>query len=45
MISFTIALLILIAGYFTYGVFVSKVFGQDPSRPTPFTPWLTAWTM
>lgn len=35
MISFTIALLILIAGYFTYGVFVSKVFGQDSSRPTP----------
>ena len=35
MISFTIALLILIAGYFTYGVFVSKVFGHDSSRPTP----------
>ena len=35
MISFSIALLILIAGYFTYGVFVSKVFGQDSARPTP----------
>lgn len=35
MISFTIALVILIAGYFTYGKFVSKVFGQDPSRVTP----------
>lgn len=35
MISFTIALIILVVGYFTYGVFVSKVFGQDPKRPTP----------
>lgn len=35
MISFTIAVIILIAGYFTYGVFVSKVFGQDPKRVTP----------
>ncbi len=35
MFSFTLALIILIAGYFTYGAFVSKVFGQDPSRPTP----------
>lgn len=35
MISFTIALVLLIAGYFTYGMFVSKVFGQDPSRVTP----------
>ena len=35
MISFTIAPLKLIAGYFTYGVFVSKVFGHDSSRPTP----------
>lgn len=35
MISFTIALAILIAGYFIYGKFVSKVFGQDANRITP----------
>lgn len=35
MISFTIALAVLIAGYFTYGKFVSRVFGQDPARITP----------
>lgn len=35
MLSFTIALIILIGGYFLYGQFVAKVFGQDPSRPTP----------
>lgn len=35
MFSFSIALLILITGYFLYGKFVSRVFGQDPSRPTP----------
>ena len=35
MISFTLALLLLIGGYFIYGTFVSRVFGQDNSRPTP----------
>ncbi len=35
MLSFTIALIVLIGGYFIYGTFVSKVFGQDPSRRTP----------
>lgn len=35
MISFSIALIVLIVGYFTYGVFVSRVFGQDPNRATP----------
>ena len=35
MISFSIAVIILIAGYFTYGKFVSKVFGQNPALPTP----------
>lgn len=35
MVSFTIALIILIVGYFTYGVFVSNIFGQDPKRVTP----------
>ena len=35
MISFTIALAVLIIGYFTYGKFVSRVFVQDPARQTP----------
>ncbi len=35
MLSFTIALIVLIGGYFIYGTFVSKVFGQDPSRRPP----------
>lgn len=35
MISFSIALILLIAGYFTYGRFVARVFGENPSRPTP----------
>lgn len=35
MLSFTIALAVLIIGYFTYGAFVSKVFGVEPERPTP----------
>lgn len=35
MISFTLALLLLIAGYFIYGKFMSKVFGEDDSKRTP----------
>lgn len=35
MISFTTALLLLIGGYFTYGLFVEKVFGADKNRKTP----------
>lgn len=35
MISFTIALLVLIAGYFIYGKLVSRIFGQDATRVTP----------
>lgn len=35
MISFLIALGILIAGYFVYGLIAEKVFGIEPSRPTP----------
>ncbi|MBD5270041.1 MAG: carbon starvation protein A [Bacteroides sp.] len=35
MLSFTIALIVLIAGYFTYGKFVERVFGMQPDRPTP----------
>ena len=37
MVTFTIALLILIAGYFIYGSYVNKVFGPDDRR----TPALT----
>jgi carbon starvation protein CstA len=35
MISFLISLIFLILGYFSYGAFVEKVFGADPSRRTP----------
>lgn len=35
MISFTIALALLIIGYFTYGKLTEKIFGANPSRPTP----------
>lgn len=35
MITFCIALLLLIAGYFVYGTFVEKVFGVEPNRATP----------
>lgn len=34
MISFSIALLLLVAGYFIYGRFVERIFGPD-DRPTP----------
>lgn len=37
MISFIIALVVLIAGYFIYGSIVERVFKTDPSRPTPAT--------
>lgn len=35
MITFTIALLCLVAGYFIYGRYVARVFGPDPNRKTP----------
>ena len=35
MITFTICLLVLVLGYFTYGKCVEKVFGVDPQRVTP----------
>lgn len=35
MISFSLALLLLIGGYIFYGKYVAKVFGADSSRPTP----------
>ena len=37
MISFFIALAVLLLGYFIYGKFVEKVFGIDPQRATPAT--------
>lgn len=35
MISFSIALLVLVVGYFLYGTVVEKIFGADYNRPTP----------
>lgn len=35
MISFIVALAILIGGYFTYGRFIEKVFGTNPQHITP----------
>ncbi|MCD8386389.1 MAG: carbon starvation protein A [Bacteroidales bacterium] len=35
MISFCIALAVLIGGYFLYGGFVTRIFKADPNRPTP----------
>lgn len=35
MITFSIALVLLIIGYIVYGAFVEKVFGPDPNRKTP----------
>ena len=35
MLFFFGCLALLILGYFTYGVFVEKIFGIEPSRPTP----------
>lgn len=35
MISFLLSLAALVLGYFSYGLFVEKVFGADPSRRTP----------
>ncbi|MEM4248188.1 MAG: carbon starvation CstA family protein, partial [Candidatus Nanoarchaeia archaeon] len=35
MITFIFAIILLIGGYFTYGVFVERFFGIDASRQTP----------
>lgn len=35
MISFLIAIAILISAYFIYGKFIEKLFGADPNRETP----------
>ena len=37
MITFFIALVVLILGYFLYGKLVEKLFGADPQRATPAT--------
>ena len=37
MITFFIALAVLILGYFIYGKFVERLFGADPQRATPAT--------
>ncbi|MEK4426281.1 carbon starvation CstA family protein [Solibacillus sp. FSL K6-1523] len=35
MITFLVSIVLLIIGYFTYGKFVEKVFGEQEQRPTP----------
>ena len=35
MITFIASILLLIIGYFTYAVFIERVFGVDKNRPTP----------
>ena len=35
MITFIIALVLLVVGFFTYGVLVEKIFGVEPERKTP----------
>ena len=35
MFTFIIALIVLIVGFFTYGVLVEKIFGIEPERKTP----------
>ena len=35
MITFIIALILLVVGFLTYGVLVEKIFGVEPERKTP----------
>ena len=35
MITFLVSILLLVGAYFTYGKFVERYFGVQPSRPTP----------
>ena len=35
MITFVLCLLLLVGSYFTYGKYLEKIFGADPSRETP----------
>lgn len=44
MITFTLCLLALIAGYFIYGRFIERVFGPD-DRKTPALTKPTGWTI
>lgn len=37
MITFLVSITLLVAGYFTYGKYINKMFGADPLRPTPAT--------
>lgn len=37
MISFLASLALLIGGYFVYGLVVERIFGIDPTHPTPAT--------
>ncbi len=35
MITFIVALILLVVGFFTYGILVEKIFGIEPDRQTP----------
>ena len=35
MITFSIALILLVAGYWVYGKFIDRIFAPDPARKTP----------
>lgn len=35
MITFSIALILLVVGYWIYGGYVNKLFAPDPNRKTP----------
>lgn len=35
MITFLVSITLLVAGYFTYGKYINKMFGADPARTTP----------
>ncbi|PAM94497.1 carbon starvation protein A, partial [Flavobacterium sp. IR1] len=35
MITFAMSIILLIIGYFTYVMFVERIFGVKPDRPTP----------
>ena len=35
MVTFSIALIVLVLGYFIYGRYISRMFGVDEKRPTP----------
>lgn len=35
MITFIVAIILLVVGYFTYGKYIDKMFGPNKERPTP----------